>query len=160
MNQSGPFATGACTCGEIQFELTDRPLFVHCCHCTWCQRETGSAFAVNALIESDRVKVVKGQLESTYLPSASGKGQTLWRCPQCKVVAWSNYAGAGEKMRFIRVGTINNHDIRPDVHIFTSTKRPWVLLEPNIPCFPEYYQPKTLWPDESQERWRALMTKE
>jgi hypothetical protein len=151
---------GACTCGAVRYRLTCRPLFVHCCHCRWCQRETGSAFAINALIEADRVILLQGEPEVVLTPSASGKGQRISRCPTCRVAVWSNYGGAGDLVRFVRVGTLLEPDrLPPDIHIFTSSKQPWFLLPPDTPAVPEYYRRSEHWPPESLERWRALMAR-
>jgi hypothetical protein len=148
---------GGCTCRSVRYRMTSKPMFVHGCHCTWCQRDTGSAFATNAMIEADRVELTSGAPELVDTPTASGKGQKVWRCPTCQVALWSNYAGSGDKVRFVRVGTLDaGHGIAPDVHIFTSTKLPWVVLPPGMPAVPEYYKPKELWPAESQERFAAL----
>ncbi len=148
---------GGCTCRALRYRLESRPLFVNCCHCTWCQRESGSAFAVNAMIEADRVSLLAGEPEKVMTPSASGSGQTIVRCPVCRVALWSNYAGAGESVRFVRVGTLDEPSrLPPDIHIFTSTKQPWVLLLPGVPAVPEYYDSKQYWPAESLERRKAL----
>jgi hypothetical protein len=151
---------GGCTCRHVRYRIKSRPLFVHCCHCTWCQRETGSAFALNAMIEANRVELTSGEVEPVDTPSASGKGQKIWRCPECKVALWSNYAGAGDKVRFMRVGTLDTPaSMPPDIHIFTSTKQPWVVLPPDAKAVPEYYKPKETWPAEAQERFAALRKK-
>jgi hypothetical protein len=151
---------GGCTCRNVRYRLTSRPLFVHCCHCRWCQRETGASFALNAMIEADRVELLEGEPEAVMTPSASGKGQKIWRCPKCKVAVWSNYSGAGDKVRFVRVGSLDaGHGIAPDIHIFTSTRLPWVVLPQDVPAVPEYYNPKEMWPKESQERFTALRKK-
>lgn len=150
-------ASGGCACGGVRFRILARPLFVHCCHCSWCQRETGSAFAVNALIESDRVELLRGEVELVDTPSASGKGQKIARCPACHVAVWSHYAGAGAAISFVRVGTLDlPHAIEPDIHIFTSTKRPWVLLPEGSPAVEAYYDARQYWPQESQQRYLAL----
>ncbi|MGD8440245.1 MAG: GFA family protein [Holophagae bacterium] len=152
-----PVHEGRCTCGHVRYRLTSPPLFVHCCHCTWCQRETGSAFALNALIEADRVELLSGEVEVVDTPSASGKGQRISRCPICKVAVWSNYGGAGDLVRFIRVGTLIEPDrLPPDVHIFTSTKLPWVVLPEGAPVFDEYYRTNEQWPAESLERREVI----
>ena len=151
---------GGCTCRHVRYRMTSKPMFVHCCHCRWCQRETGSAFALNAMIEADRVELLSGEVEVTDTPSASGKGQRIWRCPTCKVAVWSNYAGAGDKVRFLRVGTLDDPDaMPPDIHIFTQSKQPWVVLPPGVPAVPEYYKPREMWPAESQQRFAALKGK-
>jgi hypothetical protein len=149
---------GACTCGEVRFRLTSRPLFVNCCHCRWCQRETGSAFVVNALVEADRVVLLEGAPDVVLTPSASGKGQKVYRCPTCRVALWSTYAGAGDLVRFVRVGTLLEPDrLPPDIHIYTSSKQPWVILPPDVPAVPEYYDLAEYWPQGSLERRRALL---
>src|SRR5258706_13432951 len=97
---------GRCTCGVIQFQLTERPLFVHCCHCRWCQRETGASFALNAMIEADFVMLLAGEPDVVLTPSNSGNGQKISRCPRCRTAAWSNYSDAGDLIRFLREGTL------------------------------------------------------
>ncbi len=147
---------GGCACGAVRYRLETAPYFVNCCHCSWCQRETGSAFAVNAMIESDRVTLLRGQTETVLTASASGKGQKIVRCPQCRVALWSHYAGGGDFIGFVRVGTLDNAaDFPPDAHIFTSTRQPWVVLAPDATVFAEFYDPRAIWPPESLARWKA-----
>jgi hypothetical protein len=148
---------GGCGCRQVRYRMTGTPLFVHCCHCRWCQRETGTAFALNALIESSRVQLLSGKPELVDTPSNSGKGQKIARCPACRVAVWSHYAGGGEIVSFVRVGTLDDPDrFPPDIHIFTSTKQPWVVLPPGAKAVPEYYDSKKEWPPESLARRAAL----
>jgi len=148
---------GGCTCRAVRYRMTSRPLFVHCCHCRWCQRETGAAFALNAMIEADRVTLLEGAPEVVNTPSNSGKGQKIARCPNCRIALWSNYAGAGDLLRFVRVGTLDEPDrLPPDIHIFTESKQPWVVLPPGAPAVPQYYRRAEHWPEPSLARWRAL----
>ncbi|GHF66708.1 GFA family protein [Seohaeicola zhoushanensis] len=138
---------GQCTCGEIRYRLTARPLFVHACHCRWCQRETGSAFVMNALVETACVERLAGQTVEVLTPSESGKGQRIHRCPSCHVALWSHYPGAGPKFAFVRVGTLEDPDTcPPDVHIFTDSKQAWVILPPDVPNFAQFYDIEKLWP--------------
>ena len=156
-SQEANLFEGGCDCRAVRYRLESKPLFVHCCHCRWCQRETGASFALNALVETRNVKLLCGSPITVDTPSNSGKGQKIVRCPECHVALWSHYAGAGEKLSFIRVGTLDNPDrFPPDIHIFTSTKQPWVILPPGIPSVPEYYESKVYWPPESLVRRRAL----
>ncbi|MGH8320957.1 MAG: GFA family protein [Gammaproteobacteria bacterium] len=149
---------GGCTCRTVRYRMTGKPLFVHCCHCRWCQRETGASFALNAMIEAERVILLKGDVEIINTPSNSGKGQRISRCPACRIALWSNYAGAGDAVRFVRVGSLDEPDrFPPDIHIFTSSKQPWVVLPQNTPAVPEYYDRKLYWPKESLERRAALL---
>jgi len=148
---------GGCTCGAIRYRMTGAPLFVHCCHCRWCQRETGASFALNALIEADRVVVLDGTPQTVDTPSNSGRGQKIVRCPTCHIALWSHYAGAGDALCFVRVGTLDDPDrAPPDIHIFTASKQPWVVLPPDMPAVAEYYDSKRYWPSASLERRRAL----
>ncbi len=148
---------GGCTCREVRYRMKRRPMFVNCCHCTWCQRETGTAFALNALIEATEVEVTKGKPELVVTPSDSGKGQVIARCPTCHVALWSNYGGIGDIVRFIRVGTLDDPTaFAPGCHIFTTTKLPWVVIPEGMPSVPEYYKAAELWPKESLERRAKL----
>ena len=148
---------GGCDCGAVRYRMETAPLFVNCCHCRWCQRETGTAFALNAMIEADRVTHLGAEPELIDTPSASGKGQKIARCPKCRIAVWSNYSGAGSMLRFVRVGTLDEPDsLPPSIHIFTTTKQPWVVLPEGTPAVPEYYDRKKYWPAESLARLDAL----
>ena len=153
---------GGCACGYVRYRMTARPLIVHCCHCTWCQRQNGSAFAVNALIEADRVHLLQGNVVDVNVPSPSGKNQRISRCPNCQVAVWSYYlamrGGIGELVRFIRVGTLDDPGaVPPDIHIYTSSKMPWVNLPPDALTVDDYYVTEEVWPDKSLERRAALL---
>ncbi|HEX4104972.1 MAG TPA: GFA family protein [Rhizomicrobium sp.] len=145
---------GGCTCKAIRYRLEDKPMIVHCCHCSWCQRETGSAFVINAVIETGRVSLLSGQPELVLTPSASGRGQKIMRCPTCWVALWSHYSQ--DAMAFVRVGTLDDPNwAPPDVHIFTSTKQDWVVLPEGAKAYPEFYQFADVWSPESRERARV-----
>ena len=151
---------GGCTCRNVRYRMTSAPLFVHCCHCRWCQRETGASFALNAMIESDRVEILHGEPEVVLTPSNSGKGQKIVRCPVCRIAVWSHYAGAGDAVRFVRVGTLDDPDrLPPDIHIFTGSKQPWVVLPAGTPTVAEYYDRNEYWPAASLERRRMLLAR-
>jgi hypothetical protein len=150
------YADGGCTCRFVRYRMAGAPLIVHCCHCRWCQRETGSAFALNAMIEADRVELKQGEVDFVATPSLSGKGQKIFRCPKCRVALWSNYAGAGDAVRFVRVGTLDEPErFPPDIHIFTASKQPWVVLGA-VPAVTEYYKSSEVWSKSSLERGALL----
>ena len=153
-----PTYEGGCTCRAIRYRMISRPLFVHCCHCRWCQRETGTSFALNAMIEADRVELADGTPEIVLTPSNSGKGQKIARCPICRVAVWSNYAGAGDRFRFVRVGTLDEPDrLPPDVHIFTASKQPWVAIPKGAPAYEIFYKREEIWPEDSLRRRQAVL---
>ena len=151
---------GGCDCRSLRYRMDTRPLFVHCCHCRWCQRESGASFALNAMIETDRMSLLAGEPEIVDTPSESGRGQKIARCPKCRIAVWSNYSGAGPAVRFVRVGTLDEPDhLPPDIHIFTKSKQPWVVLAADTPAVPEYYDRKQYWPKESLVRREALLAR-
>jgi hypothetical protein len=151
---------GGCDCRGVRYRMTTPPLFVHCCHCRWCQRESGASFALNAMIEADRVINLGAEPEIVDTPSNSGKGQKIARCPRCRIAVWSNYAGAGPVIKFVRVGTLDAPDhLPPDIHIFTTSKQPWIELPTSVPSVPEYYDRNAYWPADSLARRLAIVPK-
>ena len=159
-NSSAYPLSGGCDCRQVRYRMESPPLFVHCCHCSWCQRETGASFALNALIEADRVTLLAGAPELVDTPSQSGKGQMIARCPACRIALWSHYAGAGPSIKFVRVGTLDEPGrLPPDIHIYTASKQPWVVLAPDVPAVPEFYRAGKYWPPESLARREALRRK-
>lgn len=151
-----PPAEGGCACGGVRYRLHADPIIVHCCHCTSCQTETGSAFVINALIETDRIERFAGEPDPVLTPSESGKGQTIVRCPTCRVALWSHYPGGGPNVAFVRVGTLDEPGrVPPDIHIYTRSKLPWVRLPEDAAAFDVYYDARELWPAESLARFRA-----
>ncbi len=137
--------------------MTSAPLFVHCCHCSRCRRETGTAFALNALIETSRIERLAGTPEAVTTPTASGLGQHVQRCPHCRVALWSHYAGAGEAIAFVRVGTLDDPGrYPPDIHIYTDARLPWVTLPGDAVTVPAYYKASAYWPPDSLARFAAL----
>lgn len=147
---------GGCACGAVRYRLTSDPLFVHCCHCLNCQRQTGSAFVINVLIEADRVQVLAGDPLAVDVPRARGK-QRIWRCPACQIALYSQYTSP--RVRFVRAGTLDDPtSVAPDVHIFTRSKLPWVTLPDSVPAFATYYDTKKLWPAASLERLESART--
>ena len=153
---TGTMLEGGCACGAVRYRMTARPMIVHCCHCASCQTETGTAFVLNALVEADRVELLSGEPERVLTPSESGKGQSIWRCPTCRVALWSNYAGAGEAIRFVRVGTLDRPaECPPDIHIYTRSKLPWVALPEGARAVEGFYDPAEVWTAESRARFRA-----
>ena len=149
---------GGCSCGAVRYRMASAPMFVHCCHCLDCQRQTGSAFVLNALIETDRVEVLKGEPAPIGMPTDSGRPHRIFRCPACQVAVYSEYGG-NQAFRFVRIGTLDEPSaLSPDVHIFTRSKQPWVTLPADVPAFEVYYDAKTLWPAESLARRKAALS--
>jgi len=147
---------GGCACGAVRYRLTSDPLFVHCCHCLNCQRQTGSAFVINILIEADRVELLAGEPHRVDVPRDDGSMQQVFRCPACQVALYSIYTRP--EVNFVRAGTLDDPStVSPDVHIYTKSKVPWVTLPESVPAFEVYYDTKELWPAASYERLQAAL---
>lgn len=158
-DESGIF-NGGCTCGYIRYQMSAHPLIVHCCHCTWCQRETGTAFALNAVVETDAVRIATGDCERIKTPSLSGNGQVIARCPSCHVALWSHYHQSGPNISFVRVGTLDDpRQFPPDIHIYTSTKQPWVVIPKGMLAVPEFYNPREVWSPEILQRFQTAISR-
>jgi hypothetical protein len=146
---------GGCACGAVRYLLTSEPLFVHCCHCLNCQRQTGSAFVINLLVEADRVELPTGEPKAVDVPRDDGSTQRIFRCPTCQVAVFSEYGRP--EVRFVRGGTLDDPAaVRPDVHIYTRSKVAWVTLPEGTPAFDVYYDTRTLWPPASLVRLDAI----
>jgi hypothetical protein len=148
---------GGCACGVVRYRLESAPMFVHCCHCHDCQRQTGSAFVLNALIETDRVTVLSGETAPFAMPTDSGRPHHIYRCTKCGTAVWSEYGGLA-KLRFVRVGTLDEPSaVPPDVHIYTRSRLPWVVIPEGARAFDAYYSSREVWPADSLERRRAVI---
>ncbi|NOX39887.1 MAG: GFA family protein [Alphaproteobacteria bacterium] len=159
MSEQPRTCEGGCICGQVRYQTTSEPMIVHGCHCRGCQRNSGTAFAMNALFEADRVELMSGHVEEITVPTPSGVGQIISRCKYCKTAIWSNYnmGGLKERIRFLRVGTLDNPDrFSPDVHIFTETRHPMVHLPKDVPAVDKFYKWADIWPRESLDRLHVL----
>lgn len=154
----GDTCDGGCFCGRIRYRLKASPMFVHCCHCRDCQRQSGSAFVINALIEAEQVEILAGTPVMTTYSTDSGHPHDVYRCRDCQSALWSDY-GRRRWMLFIRVANLDDPSIfEPDVHIYVRSKLPWVRLPEGAAIFEEYYNMKDEWPADSivrRDRARA-----
>lgn len=148
---------GGCFCGQVRYRLKAEPMFVQCCHCRDCQTQSGGAFVINALIETANIDLLCGAPEPVSMPTGSGRPHDIHRCPACRTALWSDY-GRRPALRFLRVMTLDDHDaVRPDAHIFTRSKLPWVTLPEGARAFEIYYDMKREWPAASLARRRAIL---
>jgi len=152
----GDTREGGCACGALRYRLASEPLFTHCCHCLNCQRQTGSAFVINLLIEANRMELLAGDPQPVDVPRDDGSTQRIFRCPSCQVAVFSEYGRP--EVRFVRGGTLDDpSQVEPDVHIYTRSKVPWISLPRSVPAFEAYYDMKASWPADSLERLKAVL---
>jgi len=113
---------GGCECGAVRYRMIGDPIFVNCCHCRQCQKITGSAFAINVMIEADRLEIIEGE---DRLSADGGQG----RCRSCKTMLWGTHPMFGDSIRFVRLGTLDEGErFSPDAHFFVRSKHPWVTI--------------------------------
>ncbi|MDB5442299.1 MAG: hypothetical protein JWP73_675 [Phenylobacterium sp.] len=149
--------TGGCACGAVRYRLTSGPMFVNCCHCRDCQRQVGSAFVINAIIETDRIELQSGQIAPTRMPTDSGRPHDVYRCTACGTTLWSDY-GARPAIRFVRATTLDDRGaLAPDAHIFTRSKLAWVQIPEDQPAFDIFYDLETQWSPEGLARRKAVL---
>ncbi|MFO1414529.1 MAG: GFA family protein [Burkholderiales bacterium] len=131
-------------------------MFVHCCHCTRCQRETGGPFAHHAMIEFSKFSVLQGEPEFVLVPTDSGNKHWVARCPDCRSAMWNEHGTRSAITRYVRVGTLDTPDALPPLaHIFTRSKQSWLTLPAGVPAYAAYYDATKTWPAESLERYRT-----
>lgn len=148
---------GSCFCGAVRYRLTAKPMFINCCHCRDCQKQTGGAFAINAIIETDRIELLSGAPQPVTMPTDSGRPHDVYRCPTCQTALWSDY-GRRRVLAFLRVSTLDDAaSFPPDAHIFTRSKLPWVELPKDAHAFDVFYDMQKEWPAESLARRRAVL---
>lgn len=147
---------GGCSCGAVRYQLLAPPIRVHCCHCTNCQNQTGSAFVLNAMIETSKIRTLRGKPQAVPVKRAYGP-HDIYRCAKCQVAVWSDY-GRRPNLRFVRVGTLDQPSaLKPDIHIYTRAKAPWLKLPKGVPAFKDYYDYKKVWPKPSIKRLKAAL---
>lgn len=148
---------GKCSCNKLRYRMNAKPLIVHACHCRQCQRVTGTAFVMNAVVEKTRLEILSGGVANYHFPDTC---HTVFFCPECVTYVWSEYKnGAFNDCRFVRVGTLNEPDrLPPDVHIFTESAQPWVHIPSDAAKFDRFYSIKEQWAGDSLARmepyWR------
>lgn len=148
---------GGCACGAVRYRLSSSPMFVNCCHCRDCQRQSGGAFAINAIIETDRITLLADAPEPVAMPTQSGGPHDVYRCRACQTALWSDY-GRRPALRFVRVSTLDDPAaLAPDAHIYTRSKLPWINLPEDVPAFDVFYDMQALWPAANLERRRVIL---
>lgn len=152
---------GGCECGAVRYRLTSEPMTVNCCHCLDCQTISGSAFALNAMIETDRIEVIVGKPKAFDLHREGSGKTTSWRCPTCLSLLWADHPMMGDAFRFVRVGTLDDAaSLPPDAHYFVVRKHPWITIPEGVPAFDRLPgKGEGGWGPEAQQRFDAALAR-
>lgn len=127
---------GGCLCGRVRYRLTDEPLTLYACHCTDCQRRTGTAFALSMVVTRSSLELVKGDPQSYAIEMPDGRPKGGRFCAACSAHLW------GEPRNFpqlvvIQPGTLDDTSwLRPIGHIWTRSAQPWLSLPEGSLNFP------------------------
>jgi hypothetical protein len=140
---------GSCNCQSVQYTITDAPLFTHLCHCTKCQKRTGSAFVLNIMVFVNDIALTSAAPESYTTITDSGSELTTFACSSCRDILYHTHP---EFARIVMIagGTVDDPGwIKPQAHIFVRSKQPWLELSNDIPAYLEMYQLEDTWPQAS-----------
>ena len=147
---------GGCACSAVRYRISRPPMFVHCCHCTRCQRENGAPFAHHAMVEFTTMHLLVGEPAFVKVPTDSGGTHWIARCPTCQTAMWNEHGSRRAITRYVRVGTLDEPARCPPLaHIFVRSKQPWLPLSPELPAFAGYYDAARIWPADSLARYAA-----
>jgi hypothetical protein len=159
MTESFEPLSGGCACGQVRYKVVGEPLFTHACHCSDCQRTTGSAFVLHTVIAKDDLEI-EGETKATTLPTGSGAGYDPHFCINCGTYIWCKYHFSAKGVIVIRSGTLDDTTlVEPQAHVFTRYKLPWMTLPTDVPVFEEFFDREKVYPKESFERWTELVNK-
>ena len=118
--------TGGCQCGKLRYELTQAPTLVYTCHCTDCQRLSGSAFSLGVALPETGFRLTAGEPRALQRVPDSGRINTRFVCPDC--ASWVYSQPRGGVIR-VRAGSLDDRSwLRPTRHIWTRSKQPWITL--------------------------------
>ena len=148
--------TGGCICGQVKYQIIDKPLFTQACYCKDCKVLTGSSYVVNSSILENTL-IVEGEVSSTELKAGSGASYKTYFCTKCGTYVYADYDSAVGRLT-VRTKTLDNSEkFPPQVHIFTKDKDPWLNLSEDVICFKEMYDQKKTWPEESLNRYNEYL---
>jgi hypothetical protein len=152
----GETVAGGCVCGEVRIAVRGRPIVVHGCHCRFCQAASGSAFAVNLMLETAQVAVTAGRTQQISRQAELG-AHTRHVCPNCRTELFGHHPMLGPDIAFVGAGVLDRPGgYAPDVHCFTRSKYDWVVLPAGVPAFEGNYDMAAVWSDEAKARVAKL----
>jgi hypothetical protein len=117
---------GGCLCGGVRYRFTGEPLAYYACHCTDCQRQTGSAFGLSMIVHREAVEVLRGEPRLFEVSMPDGRTKRGRCCPECPVRLWGEPVKLPQLL-ILRPGTFDDPGVHePFGDIWTQSARPWV----------------------------------
>lgn len=127
--------TGRCLCGEIEYRLNEEPVTYYACHCTDCQKRSGSSFGLSMLVKRSSLEVTKGEPSLQVLKGPDGTPRRQRNCRSCGIRLWSEPAKYPE-LAVLRPGSLDDiKSFQPVAHIWTRSKLPWVQIPAGTPSY-------------------------
>lgn len=121
---------GGCQCGGVRYRIDEKPLELAVCHCTDCQRQSGSAFGMSLAVRAASFRLTKGELESFAVTCNSGRIKTCSFCGDCGTRI---HHQTRPDVLSVKCGTLDDKaDLRPSAHYWTKSKLPWVVIPPGV----------------------------
>lgn len=129
------FRDGGCQCGSVRYRIEGEPLDLVVCHCTECQRQSGSAFGMSLAVRAKDFRLTTGTLKSFTVTCDSGRLKTCTFCPDCGCRIYHQTDPRGMS---VKAGTLDDRTtLRPTAHYWTARKQPWVVVPDGVRTFPD-----------------------
>lgn len=128
---------GGCLCGSTRYEIAAEPTLIYACHCSDCQKATGSAFVLAMRVPPGRIVCTQGGAKPYVRARADGRKRSVFRCPHCLTALWSENV---EPSKYVTVyaGTLDDSArLPPPAHVWTQDAQPWIGLPKDGLLFPQ-----------------------
>lgn len=126
---------GGCQCGAVRFRMKAMPLAVYACHCKDCQRFSGATHTISMVVQAATVDLIGGELDRFDKPADSGRVIAMMGCKACGTKIWNEPPG-NTGMLIMKAGTLDDMSwAEPVGNIWTDSKAPWVVIDPDVPNF-------------------------
>ncbi|WP_347912027.1 GFA family protein [Pseudomonas grandcourensis] len=125
---------GSCLCGNVQYSTLAAPLMTAVCHCSDCQKQSGSAFSVNVLVPTEGFEVEGRSLSSYASNGGSGLPVRRFFCSTCGSALYSAITTM-PGLFAVKAGTLSDTSApTPALHMFCASAQPWVAIDRTLSC--------------------------
>jgi hypothetical protein len=127
---------GGCLCGAIRYRITAEPITVYACHCTDCQRRTGSALALSMLLPLAAIEVTAGEPAAYSASLPDGRVKRGRMCAGCCCRLWGE-PPKRPGIAVLQAGTLDNTSwVRPAAHVCARSAQSWFVFPADVPVYP------------------------